>query len=97
MDFQIMKQNFAYNMYQKEVLNTQDLLQKLDSKTSMGHQISRRLGILNITKCIYTIDDVIYLFDISEDFIFSNETGLSRIDFKREYKDALWIYEYPIS
>lgn len=84
-------------MYQKALLNTLDLLQKLDSIESMGHQISRRLGILNITKCIFAIDDVIYLFDISEDFIFSNETGLSRIDFISEYKDGLWIYEYPIS
>ena len=60
---------FVYNMYQM-VVATDQLINILNENQSNGHQISRRYGVLNMTKCIFINDSLIYLFNISEDFIY---------------------------
>ncbi|MCD6010248.1 MAG: hypothetical protein K0Q79_110 [Flavipsychrobacter sp.] len=88
---------FAYNMYHMKIITTNGLISILTNDVSIGHQISRRHGILNSTKCIFIKNNLIYLFDVSENFRFNKKNGISIHDFQTEYKDVKWIYEEPIN
>ena len=83
-------------MYQYKGITTEELIRIIYSKPDSGHQISRKSGLLNTTKCIYQKDNLIYLFDINEVFAFDDEHCYLLNDFKNLYENANWIYEYPI-
>ena len=83
-------------MYQSREITTKELIQILWEDDNPGHQISRKSGLLNTTKCIYQKDNLIYLFDVSEKFAFDPNNGFTANEFERCYRDEKWLYEYPI-
>ena len=79
------------------IITTQKLLDNLIAMEGMGLQISRRHGILNSTKCIYYKNELIFLFNISDNFRFLKSNGMSTTFFLEQYKDQQWIIEEVIS
>lgn len=79
-----------------EVLTTKKLLNKLKNSSSLGFQISIRNGILNSTKCIFKHNNLIYYFNISEDFNFKKSNGVEEEKFLNEYKNQYWIFEMEL-
>ena len=78
-------------------LTTEELIQIIQRNQKIGHQISARHGIMNSTKCIYMRRNAVYLFDISDDFIFKKQFGYSIEEFMTEYGKRIWVYEDAIS
>jgi hypothetical protein len=76
---------------------TQELIEILTKNRNTGYQLSKRHGLLNSTKCIYLKATLVYLFDISEEFIFDTENGYEVSQFISAHADVIWIIEDPIS
>lgn len=79
-----------------EILTTKQLLNKLKKSSSRGFQISLRNGILNCTKCIFKHKELIYYYNISEDFDFKKSNGLVEAEFQMKYKNQYWIFEMEL-
>ena len=80
-----------------DLVRTDRLVEILLDRTSLGYQVSRRSGILNVTKCVFYRKRLIYLFDIAEDFVFTRANGYSAVKFRKEYDNSWWIIEMAIN
>lgn len=79
------------------IVRTDRLIEILLEVASPGYQISRRSGILNVTKCVFYRQRLIYLFDITEDFVFTRANGCSAAKFRKEYDNSWWMIEMAIN
>jgi hypothetical protein len=78
------------------ILTTDKLVELLLKGASPGYEVSRRFGILNSTKCIYYKKGLIFLFDITEDFVFKKANGYTAEEFTSECKNEKWLLEMAI-
>ena len=76
-------------------INTISLIEKL--KTIIfpdGFELSVRHGILSSTKAIYLKDELIYLFNMEDEFDFNpKQFGYSEYEFLKEYGNYFWTIE----
>ncbi len=84
-------------MYHYKKCTTNELIELMAHSQSTGHQVSRKLGILNVTKVFFLKNAFIYTFELNENFVFRKKYRFSTDEFKTKYGDAQWVYEYPIN
>jgi hypothetical protein len=80
-----------------QLVSTDQLVQNLIKISPLGYEVSIRHGLLRSTKCIYQKDDIIFLFDMFEEFILDKENGVPKQQFVLEYIDWIWDIEQTIS
>lgn len=77
-------------------ISTDILIEQLKGITPNGYQVSIPFGIINVTRAIYQHNNLFYVFDISEDFIFEKENGYMEEEFLNNYESYLWLIEMII-
>ncbi|GAC1304144.1 MAG: hypothetical protein NVSMB24_11190 [Mucilaginibacter sp.] len=79
------------------VVSTALLINKLKRVFPDGFQISYKMGMLNTTKAIYFRNSKVYLFNMEDNFLFTEQFGYSETEFLKTYKGCLWKLEMTIS
>lgn len=80
-----------------ERLTTIDLIYELSQIEPNGVQVSIGVGLLRSTKALYKSENLFFVFDMTEDFIFDPRFGYTMAEFKEEFRNYLWTIEQTIS
>ena len=80
-----------------EIVETNQLLKKLEQIEPEGLEVSTRMGILSSTKAIYKRKGLFYIFMMEYDFSFEEDIGYIKTEFLEKYKNWYWKVEQTIS
>lgn len=81
----------------EEIVSTKELIDRLIGIAPLGFEISRRSGMMNSTKAIYYRKELIFYFDMNDDFSFRKSNGVSVDIFVERHVNQLWLIEQTIS
>lgn len=80
-----------------EIVDTIDLISRLDEIEPEGFQVVISKGALRSTKAIYKSGKQYFIFDMSDKFEFESESGITLSEFLDINKNWQWLIEMTIS
>jgi hypothetical protein len=76
-----------------EIVSTQELITKATQIAPQGYELSIRIGILNCSRAVFFRKNMMFHFDIQDDYIFKKSYGYTVQEFLEHFKEYRWIIE----